>query len=66
MADHAQHLDPMNESIASDKIAHWQKLAALVLDSVSSPITKRVHNMALEESYAWFQLAPRPGLTKQR
>jgi site-specific recombinase XerD len=36
----------------------------MVLDSVSSPITKRVYNMALEEFLAWFQQAPRPGFTK--
>jgi hypothetical protein len=35
-----------------------------VLDSVSSPITKRVYNMALNEFMAWFQQAPRPGFTK--
>src|SRR5437879_5750193 len=54
----------MNELIAVEKIAQWQKLKALVLDSVSSPITKRVYNMALEEFYNWFQQAPRPGFTK--
>jgi hypothetical protein len=54
----------MNELIALGKIAQWQKLKALVLDSVSSPITKRVYNMALEEFYAWFQQAPRPGVTQ--
>ena len=37
---------------------------ALVLDSVSSPITKRVYNMALDEFMVWFQAAPRPGYTK--
>src|SRR6202041_787420 len=42
----------------------WEKLKALVLDSVSSPITKRVYNMALNEFMAWFQEAPRPGFTK--
>jgi site-specific recombinase XerD len=36
----------------------------LVLDSVSSPITKRVYNMALDEFLGWFQQAPRPGFTK--
>src|SRR5580658_517902 len=36
----------------------------LVLDSVSSPITKRVYNMALSEFMAWFRQAPRPGFTK--
>jgi site-specific recombinase XerD len=54
----------MNELIAVQKIAQWQKLKTLVLDSVSSPITKRVYNMALDEFLAWFQQAPRPGFTK--
>jgi hypothetical protein len=36
----------MNDLIAVQKIAGWEKLKALVLDSVSSPITKRVYNMA--------------------
>jgi site-specific recombinase XerD len=54
----------MNDLIAVEKIAGWTKLKALVLDSVSSPITKRVYNMALDEFLAWFQQAPRPGFTK--
>jgi site-specific recombinase XerD len=54
----------MNDLIAVEKIAQWQKLKTLVLDSVSSPITKRVYNMALDEFYGWFQQAPRPGFTK--
>jgi site-specific recombinase XerD len=54
----------MNELIAIEKIAQWEKLKKLVLDSVSSPITKRVYNMALNEFMAWFQQAPRPGFTK--
>jgi site-specific recombinase XerD len=54
----------MNELIAIEKIAQWEKLKALVLDSVSSPITKRVYNMALNEFMEWFQQAPRPGFTK--
>jgi integrase/recombinase XerD len=54
----------MNDLIAVEKIARWHKLKAMVLDSVSSPITKRVYNMALEEFLAWFQEAPRPGFTK--
>ncbi len=36
---------------------HWQKLKALVLDSVSSPITRRVYNLGLDE----FCLVVRPG-----
>jgi site-specific recombinase XerD len=54
----------MNDLIVVEKIAQWQKLKALVLDSVSSPITKRVYNMALNEFLAWFQQAPRSGFTK--
>src|SRR5579871_2696817 len=54
----------MNGLIAIPKIAQWQKLKMLVLDSVSSPITKRVYNIALDEFYNWFQQAPRPGFTK--
>src|SRR5271170_4392037 len=54
----------MNELIAIEKIAQWEKLKALVLDSVSSPITKRVYNMALNEFMEWFQQAPRLGFTK--
>src|SRR5256885_6286999 len=54
----------MNELIAVKKLAEWDRLKALVLDSVSSPITKRVYNMALNEFMSWFQQAPRPGFTK--
>jgi site-specific recombinase XerC len=39
-------------------------MKALVLDSVSSPITKRVYNMALDEFLAWYGQEPRPGFTK--
>jgi integrase len=49
----------MNDLISLEKIAQWQKLKALVLDSVSSPITKRVYNMALDEFMGWFQQVPR-------
>ncbi len=54
----------MNDLIAVEKIPGWTKLKALVLDSVSSPITRRVYNMALDEFLSWFQQAPRPGFTK--
>jgi site-specific recombinase XerD len=50
--------------ISLEKIAQWQQLKTLVLDSVSSPITKRVYNMALDEFMRWFQQAPRAGFTK--
>jgi hypothetical protein len=50
----------MNDLIVVEKIAGWEKLKTLVLDSVSSPITKRVYNMALDEFLAWSRQAPRP------
>jgi site-specific recombinase XerD len=54
----------MNDLIVLERPVEWKRLKALVLDSVSSPITRRVYNMALEEFIAWFKLAPRPGFTK--
>src|SRR5215472_11682361 len=54
----------MNDLVVVEKPAQWDRLKQLVLDSVSSPITKRVYNMALEEFLAWFREAPRPGFTK--
>jgi hypothetical protein len=35
----------MNDLIAIQKIAGWEKLKTLVLDSASSPITKRVYSL---------------------
>jgi len=55
---------PNNDLAVAEKPAQWERLKATVLDSVSSPITKRVYNMALNELMAWFQQAPRPGFTK--
>jgi len=54
----------MTDLISLEKISQWQKLKTLGLDSVSSPITKRVYSMALGEFMGWFQQAPRPGFTK--
>src|SRR3974390_1270870 len=54
----------MNELAVVDKGADWRRLKALVLDSVSSPITKRVYNLGLDEFFAWYGQEPRPGLTK--
>ncbi len=54
----------MNELTVASKTAEWQRLKPLVLDSVSSPITKRVYNMALDEFFAWYDLEPRPGFSK--
>src|SRR5439155_20557058 len=54
----------MNDLIVVEKASDWQRLKAMVLDSVSSPITRRVYNMALKEFMAWFKEAPRPGFSK--
>ena len=54
----------MNDLVVVEKLEGWEKLKTLVLDSVSSPITKRVYNMALNEFLAWLQQAPWPGFTK--
>ena len=54
----------MNDLIVVEKASEWQRLKSLVLDSVSSPITRRVYNMALDEFIRWYQEAPRPGFSK--
>lgn len=54
----------MNDLTVAEKPAQWDRLKQMVLDSVSSPITKRVYNMALNEFLAWFRQAPRRGFTK--
>src|SRR5450631_813477 len=54
----------MTDLIIVPKAAPWQRLKRLVLDSVSSPITKRVYNLGLDEFFAWYELEPRPGFTK--
>ena len=37
---------------------------ALVLDSISSPITRRVYNLGLDEFIGWYTQEPRLGFTK--
>ncbi len=54
----------MNELALANRAADWRRLKALVLDRVSSPITKRVYNLGLNEFFAWYALEPRPGFTK--
>ncbi len=54
----------MNDLVVADRAADWRRLKALVLDSVSSPITKRVYNLGLDEFFAWYSHEPRAGLTK--
>jgi site-specific recombinase XerD len=54
----------MNELTVVDKATEWRRMKSLVLDSVASPITKRVYNMALDEFFGWYGQEPRPGFTK--
>ena len=54
----------MTDLIVVPHAAQWQRLKRLVLDSVSSPITKRVYNLGLDEFFAWYELEPRPGFSK--
>src|SRR5713226_1999052 len=54
----------MTDLIVVPHTNQWHKLKTLVLDSVSSPITKRVYNLGLDEFFAWYGQEPRPGLTK--
>jgi hypothetical protein len=54
----------MNELALANRAADWRRLKALVLDSVSSPITKRVYNLGLDGFFAWYGQEPRPAFTK--
>ena len=54
----------MTDLIVVPKATQWQRLKALVLDSGSSPITKRVCNLGLDEFFEWFGREQRPGFTK--
>ena len=53
----------MTDLIVVPQAAHWQRLKRLVLDSVSSPITRRVYNLGLDEFFEWYGREPRPGFT---
>ena len=54
----------MNELAVADRASDWRRLKALVLGSVSSPITKRVYNLGLDEFFEWYSQEPRPGFTR--
>ena len=56
----------MNDLVVADRATEWRRLRTLVLDSVSSPITKRVYNFGLNEFFAWYGREPRPGFTAVR
>ena len=54
----------MNELVPAKRVTDWRRLKALVLDSVSSPITRRVYNLGLDEFFEWFGREPRSGFNK--
>jgi hypothetical protein len=55
----------MNELVVADRASEWRRLKALVLDSVSSPITRHVYNLGLDDFIAWYTEEPRSaGFTK--
>src|SRR5215469_6859606 len=54
----------MNELVSANRAADWRRLKMLVLDSVSSPITRRVYNLGLDEFFDWFGQEPRSGFNK--
>src|SRR4051794_6078770 len=54
----------MTDLIVVPHANQWHKLKTLVLDSVSSPITKRVYNLGLDEFFAWYGQEARSGFTK--
>src|SRR5919205_28867 len=54
----------MTDLVRADRAAQWRRLKSRVLDSVSSPITRRVYNLGLDEFFSWYGQEPRPGFTK--
>jgi hypothetical protein len=50
----------MNSLVVADRTSEWRRLKALMLYSVSSPITKRVYNLRLDEFILWFAAVSRP------
>src|SRR5258708_32674791 len=54
----------MSALIVVPQAAHGERLKRLVLDRGSSPITRRVYNLGLDEFFEWYGREPRPGFTK--
>ena len=50
----------MNGLVVADKASEWLRLKALVLESISPPISRRVYNLGLDG----YTQEPRPGFTK--
>jgi hypothetical protein len=54
----------MTDLIVVPQTTEWHRLKGLVLDSVSSPITRRVSNLGLDEFFEWYGREARPSFTK--
>jgi hypothetical protein len=54
----------LKDLILAEKAANWDRLKSLVLDGVSSPITRRVYNFGLDEFFEWYSRERRPGFRK--
>jgi integrase/recombinase XerD len=54
----------MTDLIVVPQPNQWLRLKSLVLESVSSPITKRVCNLGLDEFFGWHGQEPRAWFTK--
>ncbi len=54
----------MLELTVLDDTKAWPSLKTLVLNSVSSPSTRRIYNMALDEFAAWYAVEPRSGFSR--
>jgi predicted phosphoadenosine phosphosulfate sulfurtransferase len=51
----------MTELTVVEQESEWHRLKRLVLDAVSSPITRRVYNLALDEFIEWYDKEGRCG-----
>jgi site-specific recombinase XerD len=56
--------NPMTSIVASPVQDEWRRLKGLVLDSVSSPHTRRVYNLALDEFIQWYRIESQSGFNK--
>ena len=54
----------MTELTVVERESEWRRLKRLVLDAVSSPITRRVYNLALDEFIEWYDNERPCGFTK--
>ena len=54
----------MTAVVAAPRHDEWKRLKTLVLDSVSSPHTRRVYNLALDDFISWYRDEPRTGFSK--